>query len=179
MRYGQQPGVRGPQTGAVRQAVTTVEFTWRFLSDNSDTLGVLVALVASLLAFAGLWLSAAALRRQSRSLDAATYLDIRHRIAEALRHLREAAALGSAEVELTELLTLLDGVCGLYRRKDLSKAICGTVKGELISALHVIDANATMKDRLAKLLGPASAFVALTWFREAHRAEIARYAAAL
>lgn len=159
--------------------MTTVEFTWRFLSDNSDALGVLIALVASLLAFAGLWLSAAALRRQSRSLDAATYLDIRHRIAEASRRLREAAASGPAEVELVELLALLEGVCLLYRRKGLSKAIRSAVKGELLGAIHVIDATAAVKDRLAKLLGPASTFVALMWFREAHLAEIARYAAAL
>jgi hypothetical protein len=159
--------------------LTTFEFTWRFLSDNSDTLGILVALVASLLAFAGLWVSAGALRRQSRSLDAATYLDIRHRIAGALRSLRAAVASGPAEVELIELLTLLDGVCGLYRRKGLSKAIRGAVKGELISALHVIDATAVVKDRMAKIPGSASAFVALTWFREAHKAEIARFVAAL
>lgn len=152
--------------------MTTLEFAWRWLSDNSDALGVVVALVASMLAFAGLWLGARALHRLSRAQDIATYLDVRHRLAEAVRAMRQA---GSADVEL---LDLLETICGLYKSRRLDRAIRGALRGDLIDAIHAIDATASAKDGMTKALGPASPFVALRWFHRKYQAEIARRAAA-
>ncbi len=159
--------------------MTTLEFAWRYLSDNSDTLGVLVALAASLLAFAGLWMSARALRRQSRALDTAAYLDIRHRLTQALRSAREAPSSEKTDLEWIEILSFLEAISGLYRRKHLGRAAADAVKGELVGAIHAIESVAAAKDRMTKALSPASPFVALKWFHRKYQAEIARYAAAL
>jgi uncharacterized membrane protein YfbV (UPF0208 family) len=156
----------------------TLEFAWRWLSDNSDALGVVVALVASILAFAGLWLGARALRRQSRTQDIATYLDVRHRLAEAVRRVRQASVSGPADVELGELLDLLEAICGLYKSRRLDRATRNALSGDLVGAIHAIDATAADKDRMAKALGPTSIFIALKWFHWKHQAEIARRAAA-
>lgn len=159
--------------------MTTYEFAWRYLSDNSDTLGVLVALAASLLAFAGLCVSARALGQQSRALDIAAYLDIRHRLADALRRAREAPASEIADVEWRELFNLLEGISGLYKSNRLGRATGGAVKKELIGAIHAVESAAVAKDRMAKALSPASPFAALKWFHGKYQAEIARYASAL
>jgi hypothetical protein len=158
-----------------RRRVTTLEFAWRWLSDNSDTLGVVVALVASLLAFAGLWLGARALRRQARAQDIATYLDIRHRLVEAVRAMRQA---GPANVELGDLLDLLETICGLHKSRHLDRATHNALQGDLVGAFHAIEVTASAKDGMTKALSPTSPFVALKWFHRKHQAEIARRAVA-
>ncbi len=155
--------------------MTTLEFAWRWLSDNSDALGVLVALVASVLAFAGLWLAARALRRQAGAQDIATYLDIRHRLAEAVRAVRRA---GSTDAELGELLDLLEAICGLHKSRRLDRATRNALKGDLVGAIHAIEVTASAKERMSAALSPASPFVALKWFHRKHQAEIARRAVA-
>jgi len=159
--------------------VTPLEFAWRWLSDNSDTLGVLVALAASLLAFLGLVVSARALRQQSRALDAGAYLDISRRLAEALRKVAGVPASAPPAQEWAELLNLLEGTSELYRRGRLGRAVRMAVKGELFGALHRIDMDPARKEWLAKALAPTSTFAALKWFHRKHQVEIARYAAAL
>jgi len=118
------------------------------------------------------------MRRQSRALDTAAYLDIRHRLAESLRRVREASAPETADLEWIELVNLLEGISGLYMDKRLGGVAAPAVKSELIGAIHAIESAAVAKDRMAKALSPASPFAALKWFRGKYQAEIARYASA-
>jgi hypothetical protein len=159
--------------------VSALTELWQFGHDNHETLEALATAAASLFAFFGLLVSAAALVGQTRALDAANYLEARKLFAEAQRKVQAAAKAADTQLldfEWIELLNLGEALADLYRQKRLGRATRKSVKSDLVGLLNAIDNAPGAKEAMVKAFTHPSAFQALRWFRAKYAREIARYA---
>lgn len=144
------------------------------ISANRDSLAVLAGIVSSLAALIALAITARAMVRQARSMDAASYLDFVDRITSALRKI-SAAAPENQEFEANELFNLLEGLAQLYLRRRFGRLTRRMVRQLLIEALAFVETSQVLEAPLARAMSSPTMFSALETFQRKHRDTISRH----
>lgn len=154
--------------------MTLLTEIWTFLRENRESLVALTGIVSSLLAVAGLTVSARAMMRQAKAHDASGYLDVVHRIAEGQRKMRAAQTDSEREFEANEFLNLLEGLAQLYLHHRYGRSTREMVRDLLIETLAFVDTSAAAKRTFVNAITSGTTFAALGKFRDKHRKAISR-----
>lgn len=149
--------------------------TWQALKDNRESLVAATGIVSSLIAAAGLTISARAMTRQAAALDASGYLDLVHRLAEAQRKVREADTSEEREFEENELWNLLEGIAQLYLNRRLGRSTRQMVRAMLGEGLAFVLTSPEAQAKLDRAITSQTTFAALAKFERRHRRFVRRH----